>query len=137
MRVFGTVVRIEERKAENTPTAFRLEILCRANYRAADTIDKPDLMSRLYFSVRAFSSNFLLADHVPIFLGEPVCGVVVANYSGSGRSQLDCWKPVAMTDWHLASPTPVYADRELDFGEWADEWTLARSGSPYALGGTR
>ena len=69
-RVFGTVVRIEERMAGSKNTDFLFEVLRRANYRAADTIDKPDLMSRLYFAAMAFSPNFLLADPVPIFLGD-------------------------------------------------------------------
>ena len=98
-RVFGIIVRIEECKADNAKTAFKFGVLRRSNYRAADSIAYPDLMSRLYFAVSAFSSNCVLTEHAPILLGGPIAGIATANYSGSGRAQLDCWKPCAMADW--------------------------------------
>ena len=132
-RIYGQNVQIEECEAEGAITAFNLEILRRVNYRAADTIVKPDLFSRLYFAVSALSANFLVTDPCSVMLGDAATGVVTANYNGSGRAAIDSRRPVSMSDWRLASPNTSFPGHFGDFDEWADEWTLALSGLPYAI----
>lgn len=122
-RIFGFIAKkIEECKAENTSTGFKIEVTCRVNYLSDAHTGTPDKLSRLYVRIRAYSANCLLTDPQAFMMGGPVTGVLTANYGGSGRSALGCWRLSSLTDCALCSPDTVSGSDFGDFSEWATTW---------------
>ena len=130
-RIYGTVVRIEETKADNTKTPFRLDIACKIPFRADG--HGSAVVSTLFALVRGYSSNAAITDPCAIMLGGAITGVVSANYSGSGRAQLDGWRLASPDEWKTFSPETLITN--FDFGhfdEWTCDWSLTLGGSAFA-----
>ena len=131
-RVYGLVVRIEETDALNTETPFRLEVACKFGFRVAG--HGPRIFSTVFALVRAYSSNAAITTACPVMLGDPIVGILSANYGGSGRAQLDGWKIADLNEWRgLAPDTMISA---ADFGhfnnEWTVDWSLVLGGFAFA-----
>ena len=136
-RIFGLVVRIEETKADNTTTPFRLDIACKFSFCAdghKGQRNGTDIVSSFFGLVRAYSSNAAIASACPILLGDAITGIVTANYGGSGRACLDGWKLASMTDWQIFAPDTVITSEDFGhFDDWTCDWSLVLGGSSFAV----
>ena len=122
-RVYGAVARIEETDARNTETAFRMDIACKFEFRADGRGNA--VVSTLFALVRAYSSNAAITTAFPVMLGCPIVGIISANYGGSGRAQLDGWKPADVDEWRCFAPDTMIS--ATDFGHFNNEWTCGWS----------
>ena len=131
-RVFGYICRFGETNAENTTIPIRIEVMCRMDYQAQAR--KSDNLIALFFLVRGYSSNALIADSIGSMIGDPVTGVVTSKYGGSARAKLDSWRP--LTDLRMWSAVSPDTFPEYDFGDFEDfaaDCALALAGNPFAI----
>ena len=114
----------------NTETAYRFEIVTKIPYFPTGvTADRE--ASHIWVKIRPYGSCAMLYRGDSYCIGDLVRGVLVYNYGGAGRSNLDAWRRADLDEWGITTPETRPSPADFDFRERVVEWIPALSGRSF------